>query len=252
MSLSSTFLLFLDVWGLGNRGMFRTLRDLVLRPGYLICDYVNGRHGAYFPPFKLLFLLTTLSILIGHGFNIFMMDYIGDFKPLSISIQDETEILVSQWVNRILRFVYEYPALSSLTLMIFMANFIFLLFRKSKVIGKMSYHAIIIASVYMLDMNLLYTCFFRFFGAGSDIIYMSLLLYIIPLKQFSGYSMIKTVSRAFVALLLGLISILMLFIIILQLPHILLSLRPFLTKLIWKKFACRVFCKLWFCWSSSV
>ena len=31
-SLKNAFLLFLDVWGLGNRGMFRTLRDLILRP----------------------------------------------------------------------------------------------------------------------------------------------------------------------------------------------------------------------------
>jgi hypothetical protein len=25
---------------MGNRGMFRTLRDLILRPGYLIRDYI--------------------------------------------------------------------------------------------------------------------------------------------------------------------------------------------------------------------
>ena len=53
--------LFLDVWGMGNRGMFRTLRDLILRPGYLIRDYISGMQMAYFPPFKLLFLLTALS-----------------------------------------------------------------------------------------------------------------------------------------------------------------------------------------------
>ena len=34
-SFKRAFLLFLDVWGLGNRGMFRTLRDLLLRPGYI-------------------------------------------------------------------------------------------------------------------------------------------------------------------------------------------------------------------------
>lgn len=32
-SFKKAVLLFLDVWGLGNRGMFRTLRDLILRPG---------------------------------------------------------------------------------------------------------------------------------------------------------------------------------------------------------------------------
>ena len=38
-SFKNAVLLFLDVWGMGNRGMFRTLRDLVLRPGYMIRDY---------------------------------------------------------------------------------------------------------------------------------------------------------------------------------------------------------------------
>jgi hypothetical protein len=37
-SLRNALLLFLDVWGVGNRGMFRTLRDLLLRPGLLWAD----------------------------------------------------------------------------------------------------------------------------------------------------------------------------------------------------------------------
>ena len=39
-SFKNAFLLFLDVWGLGNRGMFRTIRDLIFRPGYMIRDYL--------------------------------------------------------------------------------------------------------------------------------------------------------------------------------------------------------------------
>ena len=35
-SFKNAFLLYLDVWGLGNRGMFRSIRDLILRPGYMI------------------------------------------------------------------------------------------------------------------------------------------------------------------------------------------------------------------------
>ena len=41
-SAKKAFLLFLDVWGLGNRGMFRSLRDLLFRPGYMIRDYLQG------------------------------------------------------------------------------------------------------------------------------------------------------------------------------------------------------------------
>ena len=69
-SFKKAFLLFLDVWGVGNRGMFRSLRDLLLRPGYMIRDYLRGMQMAYFPPFKMFFLLFTLSILVETGLNI--------------------------------------------------------------------------------------------------------------------------------------------------------------------------------------
>ena len=69
-SFKTAFILFLDVWGLGNRGMFRTIRDLLFRPGYMIRDYLSGMQMAYFPPFKMFFLVITLSVLVQSGLNI--------------------------------------------------------------------------------------------------------------------------------------------------------------------------------------
>ena len=71
-SFKTAFLLFLDVWGLGNRGMFRTIRDLLLRPGYMIRDYLSGMQMAYFPPFKMFFLVIALFVLVNSGLNIKM------------------------------------------------------------------------------------------------------------------------------------------------------------------------------------
>ena len=89
-SFKKAFLLFLDVWGVGNRGMFRSIRDLLLRPGYMIRDYIRGMQMAYFPPFKMLFLLCTLSILVNSGMNI---QGVNRFKELeedfSISVKVE-------------------------------------------------------------------------------------------------------------------------------------------------------------------
>ena len=69
-SIKKAILLFLDVWGLGNRGMFRSIRDLMFRPGYMIRDYVGGMQSAYFPPFKMFFLLAALALVIQHGFGL--------------------------------------------------------------------------------------------------------------------------------------------------------------------------------------
>ena len=82
-SFKKALLLFLDVWGVGNRGMFRSLRDLILRPGYMIRDYLRGMQMAYFPPFKMFFLLFTLSILIQSGLNIKGLNYYEQHKAES-------------------------------------------------------------------------------------------------------------------------------------------------------------------------
>ena len=69
-SFKKATLLFLDVWGMGNRSMFRSLRDLMLRPGYMIRDYLSGMQSAYFPPFKMFFLLLTFSFIIEQGISL--------------------------------------------------------------------------------------------------------------------------------------------------------------------------------------
>lgn len=53
-----------DVWGLGNRSLPRTILHLFYRPGFMIQDYLKGKRQAYFPPFKILFLLTALYTTI--------------------------------------------------------------------------------------------------------------------------------------------------------------------------------------------
>lgn len=69
-SFRKAVLLFLDVWGIGNRSMFRSIRDLMLRPGYMIRDYLRGMQSAYFPPFKMFFLLTAFSLIVEHGIDL--------------------------------------------------------------------------------------------------------------------------------------------------------------------------------------
>lgn len=73
-SFKKTLMLFLDVWAIGNRSMLRTLRDLMLRPGYMIRDYLNGMRSAYFPPFKMFFLLAAFSLIVEYGFDLGLSD----------------------------------------------------------------------------------------------------------------------------------------------------------------------------------
>ena len=66
ITLRSALSRTLEVWGLGNRSLPRTLLHLCLRPGYMIGDYLEGRQIAFFPPMKLLFLVTAAYFTVCH------------------------------------------------------------------------------------------------------------------------------------------------------------------------------------------
>lgn len=86
------FLNFLDIWGLGNRPMYRTLRDLFVRPGYMARDYLEGQRQYYFPPFKLLALVIVLLMFISlvpgidssARFSKFLLGFIDNSKVTGV------------------------------------------------------------------------------------------------------------------------------------------------------------------------
>ena len=74
-SFKKALMLFLDVWAIGNRSMLRSLRDLMFRPGFMIRDYLRGMQSAYFPPFKMFFLLAAFSLIAKYGIDLGLSDY---------------------------------------------------------------------------------------------------------------------------------------------------------------------------------
>ena len=231
-SFKKAFLLFLDVWGVGNRGMFRSIRDLLLRPGYMIRDYLRGMQMAYFPPFKMLFLLCTLSILVNSGMNI---QGVNRFKELeeefSISVKVEnseektektdkkltkTELEKQQkkkeflnklysgeifkkgysWINKNIALVY-------LACLLLFSVPLFLMFRHSPATPDLRFSECFVAMIYITNMLLIYSIIFSLLWPNdtADEIFTLLILplVIIPIKQFSGYSYWSTIWRIIVA-----------------------------------------------------
>ena len=198
MSLWKTFLLFIDVWGIGNRGMFHTVRDLIFRPGFLICDYLRGKRSAYFPPFKLLFLLTTLSLVVSAGFNIQHDNFTQDYHISTFDLKGANEAIqvkIFEFWNYIIDLQDRFPALFRLAVMTVTCVFYFICFRKSRKIGILSYHEFFIAMVYMVNMANIYSVVFRFFCAPDWLVAIPTFLYIIPLQQMTGFSWINTILR---------------------------------------------------------
>jgi len=217
-SLKKALLLFLDVWGLGNRGMFRTLRDLLLRPGYMIRDYISGMQMAYFPPFKLLFLLTAVLLVVESGVNLKDTGLWGttteqtasdstnttvkeDVKdePTQEQAKERTFEEAGYWVSKkVEAFAEKYPNATKLLLLLTMTVFIYFLIRKNPAIPDLRFSEALVAMVYSWDMVSIYKIVFTFLGFPvDDMIQLSLL--IIPLKQMTGFKW----WRAFLVVLLS-------------------------------------------------
>ena len=234
-SFKKATLLFLDVWGMGNRSMFRSIRDLMLRPGFMIRDYLSGMQSAYFPPFKMFFLLAAFSLVVEHGFN-FGLDVndVQDEAPkteqtamentkiarhdLTVHAGDKKEDIKWKAVgNASLRFVKvmdalreKNPAVFSLLSLVLFSVPLFFFLRSSPTIPDLRYSEFIVALVYTSNMYSIYSIAGNLLDS-SILNIIAVLMIFVALKQFSGFSKLRvlryivltTLISIFVMLLIG-------------------------------------------------
>ena len=243
-SFKNAFFLFLDVWGLGNRSMFRSIRDLLLRPGYMIRDYLRGMQMAYFPPFKMYFLLTALMLLMDSGMNIQGINRLeqqereteellegfkigakqadanekeaSEMTDKTASKEDKAK-LVDEEVNQKTDIIEDWliqhiSAVMLIGLLLFSCP-LGLLFRHSPAIPDIRLSESFVAMVYISNMYFIYNLVpsLLCFSLIADAIYalLTLLLVIIPIKQLSGYSYWSTIWRVALAAILLIIGFLL-------------------------------------------
>ena len=60
---------FMDIWGLGSHSLPRSVWHLLVRPGYLIGDYISGKRQVSFPPVKMLFFVAVIIVLLDYYLN---------------------------------------------------------------------------------------------------------------------------------------------------------------------------------------
>ena len=232
-SFKKAILLFLDVWGLGNRGMFRSIRDLILRPGYMIRDYLRGMQMAYFPPFKMFFLLLALWLVVDSGLNIQFVnrdkqneketeqifsrlkpkvtmsedEKVDEKKTGILFTKEEKEKMFNQEYERrsgeVGDWIEQHSSLLVLAGLLLFSLPLYLLFRRSPSIPDLRLSECFVAMVYITDMILIYGIIpsLLCFSVKAEIYYdmLSLLLAIIPIKQLSGYSYFSTIWRLLAA-----------------------------------------------------
>ena len=222
-SFKKTTLLFLDVWGLGNRGMFRSIRDLMFRPGYMIRDYLSGMQSAYFPPFKMFFLLAAFSLVVEHGLDLGLYgdrEQTGNQQKkeqVENSTKEEKEVKsetskkekIDDFENKyfkdkdgnykpatiaLVKFVLmldslndKNPALFSLLTLILLTVPLFFFFRSSPNIPDLRYSEFIVALTYTSNCYSIYSIAGNLLDCGL-LRFLAYLMVFISLRQLSGFS----------------------------------------------------------------
>ncbi|MBQ9223570.1 MAG: DUF3667 domain-containing protein [Prevotella sp.] len=222
-SFKKATLLFLDVWGLGNRGMFRSIRDLMFRPGYMIRDYLSGMQSAYFPPFKMFFLLAAFSLVVEHGLDLGLYgdrEQTGNQQKkeqVENSTKEEKEVKsepskkekIDDFENKyfkdkdgnykpatiaLVKFVLmldslndKNPALFSLLTLILLTVPLFFFFRSCPNIPDLRYSEFIVALTYTSNCYSIYSIAGNLLDCGL-FRFLAYLMVFISLRQLSGFS----------------------------------------------------------------
>jgi len=222
-SFKKAFLLFLDVWGLGNRGMFRTIRDLILRPGYMIRDYLQGMQMAYFPPFKMFFLLVALSLIVETGLNVKMENRLvstqeqfaqgvnnafAEKGSTSVTVAEDSSDSVQNFISHEVNdWMMKHISIVTIVFLLLFSGPLYLFFRKSPAYPNIRFSEFFVAMVYSMNMIDIFSIVTNFLCLNVFLDFFFLFLIIIPIKQLSGYSYWRTLLHFILSLMLFFLAV---------------------------------------------
>ena len=178
------------VWGIDNRSLGYSLVQLILRPGYLISDYISGKRQASFPPVKMLLIVSIAMIFLDKLFD---------------TGADETTIENAAW-DTFLNWVDNNPGWGMLIISCVFVLPTWLFFRYAP---KHTRHTLpqgffiqVFMSTLFIITSILETIFKGFFVWNLIPIF-----YLIAYRQLFGYSWWGTLWRTSLCMIIGTLSI---------------------------------------------
>ena len=240
-SFKKAFMLFLDVWGMGNRSMIRTIRDLMLRPGYLIRDYLSGMQSAYFPPFKLFFLLVAFSLIVEHGLSLGIdfgangMGTVNERKQqrtelvektqptqgdvqIEVDDQDNEQPALDEvdessamykvgqaFAKMMIKLKDSNPAIFVLITLLMISWPLYFFLRSSPAIPELRYSEFVVALVYVSNTYTVFSIVGNLLHSHL-VMLLAVLMVFVALKQFSGYSKLRLLGYIVLTTLISFVA----------------------------------------------
>jgi hypothetical protein len=192
--------------------ILQTIKDLTIRPGKMINDYLNGKRKEYYKPFQYYILATTVYFIFFYIWGDEMMSMISDIGA-SANTYGTTE-QINAFQQEMEKFQSENMKFFTFLQIPIYSFLIWLFFRKT---SGHSYTESLVSSLYILAQGLFFGIvftFFEFIRTGSSLIIDVVFMFIyLPwvLKQLYNESTLKTIlkSTAIIALAFLLFGLLM-------------------------------------------
>jgi Protein of unknown function (DUF3667) len=192
--------------------ILRTVKDLTIRPGKMINDYLNGNRKVYYKPFQYYILATTVYFIFFYMWGDEMMSMISDMGASANTYGTSKEINAFQVEME--KFQTENMKFFTFLQVPIYSWLIWLFFRKK---SEHSFTETFVTSLYVLGQGLLFGIVFTFFefvqtGLSFMISTVFMVIYL-PwvFKQLYNESTFKTIlkSTAIIALAFILFGLLM-------------------------------------------
>ncbi len=171
------------LWGLDSRSLGYSLVQLLLRPGYMISDYIGGRRQVSFPPVKMLFIIAVAYGLLSGWF--------GHPMPFATPLGFARQF--GEWLDK-------YPGWGLLCIAFFNIFPTLFFFYRAPRNGHHSLPEGFFIQVFMATIIMLISCFWVFLSWINVLIP---IYFFVAYKQLFGYGWWGTLWRAAASLLVG-------------------------------------------------
>lgn len=110
-----------------DQGFLYTIKQLAIRPGHTIREYIDGKRVKHIKPIRFWFWATTISILLFHlwGLDEIMLQKITE-NNASVGHSQEAQLLGQKLTQKI----FEHPTVTQVMMVPWLAFFSWLLFRR--------------------------------------------------------------------------------------------------------------------------
>ena len=194
-----------EVWGMHNRSLLYSLAQLLLRPGYFISDYINGRRQVSFPPVKMLAIIAVLGVIVDfltgaiHGMITVdageRMSYITSvFSWLNVHLNGAFPP-PSDYLDAVFQWLNTHPDLLSLVLLSFLIIPNYFIFRFAPRNARHTLPQGFFVQVFSTAMFMILNMLYDLTALGWLVLLLGMVMVFATYKQLFGYGVWGTLWR---------------------------------------------------------